>query len=158
MTLCPVISQSGYETHAGSATYFALSAGLFLLSWVTLCWVKWIIKPQKNRSWQGPLEPGPLDLPWPSPAQGRSNHTGLLWAQSKPEHRFHSFSGTVFQCLTILMGNRFSLRFNWHFSSSTLCPLPSVQTLRGAWLHLNLHSLLWHLSLLGLVRFLMDHF
>lgn len=33
MTLCPVFSQSEYETHAGSATHFALSAGLFLLSW-----------------------------------------------------------------------------------------------------------------------------
>lgn len=33
MTLCSVISQSGYEIHAGFATHFALSAGLFLLSW-----------------------------------------------------------------------------------------------------------------------------
>lgn len=33
MTLCPVISQSEHEIHTGFATYFALTAGLFLLSW-----------------------------------------------------------------------------------------------------------------------------
>lgn len=69
---------------------------------------------------------------------------GAALGQSKPdhvpEHRFHSFPGPVFQCLTSLLGNRFSLQFNWNFSSSTLRPLPLGQTLRGVWLHLHLCS------------------
>lgn len=118
---------------------FALSAGFFYYYYlgVTLCWLKWIIKPQeKQKLGRGPWSWGL----WSCLGQALLMAGPATLGQSKPDHvpeeRFHSFSGLVFQCLTSFMGNRFSLQFNWHFSSSTLCPLPSEQTLRGAWLHL----------------------
>lgn len=81
MTLCPVISQSGYETHAGFATHFALLAGLFLLSWGNTLLSQVNHKAtEETEAWQEPLELGLLELPWPSPAHGSSSCTGLLWA------------------------------------------------------------------------------
>lgn len=141
MTLCPVISQSGYEFHAGFASHFALSAGLFLLSWgntlLSQVNYKAIEKTEAGRgpwSWglwsclgQALLKAGPT-------ARGCS---GSVRAWPRPRTQIAQLLWAVFQCLTSLLGNRFSRPFNWNFSSSTL---PLGQTLRGAWLHLHLCS------------------
>lgn len=117
MTLCPVISQSGYEIHARFSTHFALSAALFLLSWGNTLLSQVNHKAtEKTEAGRGPwswgfwsclgqalLKAGPTTLGCPGPVKA--------W----PCPRFHNFSGLVFQCLTSLLRNRFSLWFNWHF-------------------------------------------
>lgn len=76
MTLCPAISQSGYETHAGFATHFALSAGLFLLSWGNTLLSQVNHKAiEKTEAGRGPWSWGL----WSCLGHGRSSYTGLLW-------------------------------------------------------------------------------
>lgn len=61
-----------------------------------------------------------VQLDWVAlgPAQSRLDYV--------PGQRSHSFSGPLFQYLTIIIGNIFFLRFNYNFSSFILCPLPLV--------------------------------
>lgn len=162
MTLCPVVTQSEYETHAGSATCFALSAGLFLLSWGNTLLSQVNHKAtEKTGAGRGPwswglqsclgqalLKAGPATLgcsgpctvkAWPCP---RTQIPQLLWA-SVPVFD-QPYGEQILPKIQLAF-------FIFHIVPIELCA-NSERSLAPS------PPLLWCLPLLSLVRFLMDHF
>lgn len=75
---------------------FALSAGLFLLSWGNTLLSQ--VNPKATEKTEAARGPWSWGL-WSCLGHGRANYTGLLWVSpslTMSQNRFHSFSGLVF--------------------------------------------------------------
>lgn len=114
----PSLSQSGYKCQIDFATHYALSAGLVFLHWGNL-----LLSQMNHRATETQRLAGASGA-WTS-GSALSNSCSMQVQTDKillgpdqarldcvPGQRSHSFSGPLFQCLVILTGNIFFLRFH----------------------------------------------